>query len=260
MMYRANLEYRVRKIQKSKRRPTKEKAVERHPMTLDKFIYRGALLVVELTVLYLLYALVTGHARQPAANAGMRAQELTTSLLQCLLGMFAIHVPLLVQRLAAIRLPGALCALFYLFVLGATVLGEVFSLYYLIPCWDSILHMASGVMAGMLGSIFIVYYFRKKALSGMASPLLVAIGAVCFSLCLGVVWEIYEFCADSLLGLNMQKAMLQNGTGLVGTAALADTMKDLMIDFAGALVAGGSAYLSLKHKKRWLYAYLDKAP
>ena len=65
---------------------------------------------------------------------------------------------------------------------------------------------------------------------------------------LGVFWEIYEFTFDGILRLNMQKFMLENGTQLIGRAALLDTMKDLIVDCLGAFIMSFVGYLSLRYK------------
>ena len=52
---------------------------------------------------------------------------------------------------------------------------------------------------------------------------------------LGTIWEIFEFAMDWFLGINMQKS------GLV------DTMTDLMINAAGALLAAIFGYLYVNH-------------
>ncbi|HBD64559.1 MAG TPA: hypothetical protein DC038_09010 [Clostridiales bacterium] len=67
------------------------------------------------------------------------------------------------------------------------------------------------------------------------SPFFVALFAFCFALASGAVWEIYEFLADCVLGTNMQKFMLGDGTVLVGQAALRDTMTDLIVDALSSL-------------------------
>ena len=69
---------------------------------------------------------------------------------------------------------------------------------------------------------------------------------------LGVVWEIYEFTFDGLLGLNMQKFALEGGADLIGRAALVDTMKDLIVDCLGALIMSIIGYISLIYKKGWV--------
>lgn len=45
--------------------------------------------------------------------------------------------------------------------------------------------------------------------------------------------------------------MLDNGTALIGQAALQDTMKDIIVDAIGALVMSTIGYISLKYKKGW---------
>ena len=69
---------------------------------------------------------------------------------------------------------------------------------------------------------------------------------------MGVLWEIYEFSFDGLLGLNMQKFALENGANLVGRMALRDTMKDLIVDSVGAFIVSLIGYISIKYKKGWL--------
>ena len=46
--------------------------------------------------------------------------------------------------------------------------------------------------------------------------------------------------------------MLDNGTALIGQAALQDTMKDIIVDAIGALVMSTIGYISLKYKKGWV--------
>ena len=69
---------------------------------------------------------------------------------------------------------------------------------------------------------------------------------------MGALWEIYEFSADALFDTNMQKFALDDGTPLVGQAALKDTMKDIIVDTLGALVMSVVGYISLKYKKGWI--------
>ena len=68
---------------------------------------------------------------------------------------------------------------------------------------------------------------------------------------IGALWEIYEFTGDGLFGLNMQKYMLENGTQLVGRAALGDTMKDIIVDVLGSLLASVIGFFSIRKGKGW---------
>ena len=234
--------------------------IKRKPIAFERIAYHGCLSVSILSVAYLLMTFVTGKSWFPYMHVASSPSELTLSLLQCILGAAALFLPLLLKKITKIKMPDTLCTSFYLFILGATVLGEVFTLYYRVPCWDSILHFSSGIMTGMLGSLIILDFLQRKKCSQLITPVVVAISAACFALCVGVIWEIYEFAADSLLGLNMQKFLLQDGTALIGKAALWDTMKDLFVDFAGALVAAICAHSSIKKQQGWLYGYMETTP
>ena len=234
--------------------------IKKKPIAWERITFHGCFSISMLSVVYLLMTFATGKSWFPMISVATNPSELTLSLLQCVLGTAALFLPLLLQKITKIKMPDSLCAFFYLFILCSTVLGEVFSLYYRIPCWDSLLHFSSGIMIGMLGSILILDFVQRKKCSQLITPMMVAVSAVCFALCIGMFWEIYEFAADSLLGLNMQKFLLQDGTALIGKAALMDTMKDLIVDFAGALVAAVCAHASIKKQQGWLYRYMETTP
>jgi len=61
-----------------------------------------------------------------------------------------------------------------------------------------------------------------------------------------------------VLGVNMQKFALENGTLLSGRLAVVDTMQDLIVDSIGAFVMSIIGYISLKHKKGWVEKLLIK--
>jgi hypothetical protein len=56
----------------------------------------------------------------------------------------------------------------------------------------------------------------------------------------GTLWEIFEFLMDWGLGFNMQRSGLN------------DTMTDLMINCAGALVAAGFGFLYVRKGERFI--------
>lgn len=142
--------------------------------------------------------------------------------------------------------------LYIAFLYCAIFLGEVRSFYYAVPYWDTILHTMSGAMLGALGFSMIAIFNNAERIPLNLSPVFIAVFAFCFALAMGAVWEIYEFTMDSVFGTNMQKYMLDNGTALIGQAALQDTMKDIIVDAIGALVMSTIGYISLKYKKGWV--------
>lgn len=138
--------------------------------------------------------------------------------------------PSLLRRHTRLYLPFEL----ELFIVGFTFLtlflGSLNNFYERISWWDSLLHFQSGILLGFIGFI-LVYLLNGGAPKRLTlSPFFLAFFAVCFSMAMSVVWEIYEFTADSLFGFNMQRS------GLV------DTMKDLIVNTVGALVVASAAY------------------
>lgn len=173
-------------------------------------------------------------------------------LSQCVLGVIAMLLPGLLKHKLRIDIPSNMLILYTLFLYSAIYLGEVKSFYYNVPNWDNILHTFSGAMIGALGFSIVTLLNKTDEVPISLSPIFVALFSFCFAVTLGVVWEFYEFIFDGLLGLNMQKFALENGTELVGRAALVDTMIDLFVDAIGALIISIIGYISLKYNKGWI--------
>ena len=217
--------------------------IEDKPAKSERLVFRGCQFISALSSLYLTFSFLTENLKNVAFL------DFLMSLLQCFLGTAILYVPAFVKKVAKIDIPDALCSFFYIFVICGTILGEAFSFYYAIPYWDSLLHFSSGIMVGMLGNILVVKFLQKRDCEKLISPVVIVVSIMCFSICVGVVWEFFEFATDSFLGVNMQKWRLQDGTSLIGQAALIDTMKDLILDSLGAAVAAVSACSSLMKQK-----------
>lgn len=179
-------------------------------------------------------------------------------IIQCVLGMAAILIPGLIQEKKKLEIPNKMYFLYLIFLYCAICLGEIRSFYYRIPNWDTILHTFSGGMLGALGFSFVSLFNNEENFHLKLTPFFVAIFSFMFAIMLGVFWEVYEFAFDGLLGLNMQKFMLESGEQLIGRAALADTMEDLIVDMIGAFVISVIGYISLKYKKGWVEAMIIK--
>ena len=170
-------------------------------------------------------------------------------LVQCLLGLVVSLLPSFISRRWKIILPNTIYVLYFVFLYCAIYLGEVFEFYYLIPHWDTMLHAFSGAMLGALGFVLVDLLNSDKQVKVSLSPFFVSLFAFCFALAMGALWEIYEFSFDAILGLNMQKAYTKQGIPLVGTAALADTMKDIIIDALASILIALLGYFSNKRKR-----------
>ena len=171
-------------------------------------------------------------------------------LLQCILGIIVMFIPSFVERKLSIDIPNNMEITYFIFLYCAIYLGEVRNFYYLIPYWDVILYAFSGAMLGALGFSLVCYFNDTDFFEINLSPFFIALFAFCFALAAGVVWEIYEFLADSLIGTNMQKFIIADGTVLVGHAALKDTMKDLIVDAISSLIITIIGYCTIKNNNK----------
>lgn len=211
----------------------------------------SVLLSFVIPAVYLVVRIISGDNMLDSPG-GRGREDYVLMLLQCLLGVAAILVPVSMMRRWDIQMPRVMFLLYVAFLYCAIFLGEVQSFYYNVPHWDTLLHICSGAMLGSLGFSMIAVFNNTERIPVNLSPLFVAAFAFCFALALGGVWEIYEFTADCVLGTNMQKFALDDGTVLVGQAALSDTMKDIIMDAIGALATSGIGYISLKYQKGWI--------
>ena len=206
------------------------------------------------------------------------------SMALCGLSLFLMILPSIVSRRLKIVLPSTLEIIILLFIFAAEVLGEINSFYMRVPHWDTMLHTINGFLCAAIGFCLVDMMNREEKFSFKLSPLYLAIVSFCFSMTVGVIWEFFEFGADQLLGLDMQKdavihaidsVMLdptrsntvihirdivdtivvhsdgtQEALNLGGylDVGIIDTMKDLLVNFVGALVFSFIGFFYVKHK------------
>ena len=94
------------------------------------------------------------------------------------------------------------------------------------------LHSSSAVLIGIVGFLSIYVFHMTKRVN--LDPIYFAIITLSLAVTVGTLWEIFEFLADWLFDLNMQKS------GLI------DTMTDLIVNLIGAIIASSSAYAYVK--------------
>ncbi len=223
----------------------------------EKLVFFTVLITLVASAAWVIVAMIVAPAETSEPHVRVKS-DYVLMLLQCLLGVVAIWLPSWLERRFRILVPSKMVILYVLFLYGAIYLGEVKNFYYLIPHWDTILHAFSGVMLGALG-FSVVNLLNKTARVPLSlSPAFVALFALSFAVTVGVLWEVYEFCADGLFGTNMQKFGPQDGAAFLGRDALRDTMLDLVVDTVGAAVVSLIGYLSLKLKNGWLESLLLK--
>lgn len=219
----------------------------------QKLLSYFVLITLILTTIFLIFEINDAPTVADSTESFVRLKsDYALMLSQCILGIVAMLLPGMLENKFKIAIPSYMLILYTIFLYAAIYLGEVRSFYYNVPNWDNILHTFSGAMIGALGFSIVTLLNNTEEVPMNLSPLFVALFSFCFAVTLGVVWEFYEFTFDGLLGLNMQKFALEDGTQLIGRAALTDTMIDLFVDAVGALIISIIGYISLKYNKGWI--------
>ncbi len=234
---------------------TKEQRSEKFKNVLGLWVLISFLV----PVIFLVFKIISIDSGNIVDGNQRTKSDYVLMLIQCLLGIMAMVIPNMVVKKKNIQIPSNMYIFYLIFLYCSIFLGEVRDFYYKIPEWDTILHTFSGVMIGALGFSFVSMFNKTEDLHLKLSPFFVALFAFMFAVTLGVIWEIYEFTFDGLLGLNMQKFMVEPGDiMLVGRAALEDTMEDLIVDTLGALFISVAGYFSLKLKNGWIEKFMIK--
>lgn len=181
----------------------------------------------------------------------LRFQWLEAALIA---GIFILTlVPARVGRGLGINFPPEFEILAIAFVFASLFLGEVHGYYVHYWWWDAVLHTTSGFLLGLFGFTLVFVLNQSDRVPFQLSPAFVCLFAFCFALALGTLWEVFEFAMDQWFGLNMQKS------GLV------DTMGDLIVDTAGALVVSLMGYAYLRYDREsfvitWLRSFVEHNP
>ncbi|MGI6012334.1 MAG: hypothetical protein ACOX8H_12705 [Ruminococcus sp.] len=198
-----------------------------------------------------------------------------------ILTLLLLFVPSLIQVSFKIELPTTLEIIIMLFIFSAEILGEIHEFYIIIPFWDTILHTLNGFLAAAIGFSMVVLLNDNKKIMFNLSPVFLALVAFCFSMTIGVVWEFFEFAMDRFFLLDMQKDtvvhtissvlldpkggntpyMIENignvmldgrdlGLGGYLDIGLIDTMKDLLVNFVGAVCFSFIGFFYVKKRGR----------
>ena len=197
----------------------------------------------------------------------------------CLLTLVLLVMQSLIQLNLKIEFPTTLEIIILLFIFAAEILGEIQEYYLKIPNWDVVLHTMNGFLMAAIGFSLVDVLNREEKMKFELSPVFMSLTAFAFSMTVGVLWEFFEYGMDTFFGLDMQKdtvihtirsvtlnpdgenipAVIQgiqdtivNGESLgVGgylDIGLHDTMEDLLVNFAGALLFSIIGYFYIKKK------------
>lgn len=212
------------------------------------------------------------------------------SVFLCGLTLVLFLLPTVFERTLMIDLPNTMEIIIMLFIFAAEILGEISSFYTTFKGWDTILHTLNGFLCAAIGFALVDMLNRTEKFSLSLSPVFMSIVAFCFSMTIGVLWEFFECSMDQLFLLDMQKDTILNtiasvsldptggnsrivikdivdtivvtadgqqislGLGGYLDVGILDTMKDLFVNFIGAVVFSIIGYFYVKSRGKGKFA------
>ncbi len=209
----------------------------------------------------------------------------------CLLTLVLMVMPSILQVTFKVEFPSVLEIIILFFIFAAEILGEIQSFYIHFPYWDTILHTLNGFLCAAIGFSLVELLNRHRRQHFNLSPLFLAIVAFSFSMTIGVLWEFFEYGMDTFFKMDMQKDTVihtisstyldstkQNlrvlipeieeviingqplGVGGYLDIGLIDTMKDLLVNFVGAIIFAVLGYFYMKRQNKSVIMSLVPTP
>lgn len=208
----------------------------------------------------------------------------------CALTLILFTIPTILDKKFSIELPNTLEVIILLFIFSAEIMGEINAYYLKLSYWDTMLHTINGFLMAAIGFALIDILNRSDKVSFSLSPMFVALSAFCFSMTTGVLWEFFEWSGDMFFLTDMQKdtwlpvvtsvefnpaginkaitipfnELVTSGKlteyGAYLDVGLHDTMKDMFVNFIGAVVFSiiGIIYIKNRGKGNFAKRFIPK--
>lgn len=206
----------------------------------------------------------------------------------CIVALLLFTLPTIISETFRVGIPTLLEILIYLFIYSSAILGEINNFYGIIPFWDTLLHTLNGFLCAGIG-FSLIDLLNQNSKKVNLSPLYIAIVAFCFSMTIGILWEFFEFSADKIVRTDMQKDRIIQSISTVELnpngenspvkidsikktvlyleneetvtiedgyldIGIIDTMKDLFVNFIGAILFSVIGFLYIKNRNKYKFA------
>lgn len=212
---------------------------------------------------YLLQVLTLMTAIASLVMYIVKREDLETTanqIFMCVMALICINIPAFLEKRFKFYIPNYISIILYVFIFAHYVLGEVLRVYDHSIVFDKILHTTSGVIMSFIGFSFIFMLNKINPEKMKLSPFFIVLFTFCFTMTTEYVWELFEYSADRLLDLNMQRwqdgitETLENGSVISSVpygSGLKDTMGDMAVNILGCLGVCVYALVGMKLKPDW---------
>lgn len=206
----------------------------------------------------------------------------------CLLTLILITLPFVIEKTFKLKLPTLLETIIIIFIFSAEILGEINNFFNIFKHWDTMLHTINGFICAGVG-FSLVELLHKNSKKIKLSPSYLLLVSFTFSMTIGVIWEFCEYGMDKIFLTDAQKDTqiteissvylneegkntsiilkdieytiiyskdeegnsIETRIGGYLDIGINDTMKDLMVNFLGAIIFNLLAYLYIKDQEKW---------
>lgn len=206
----------------------------------------------------------------------------------CILTLVLFTGPIIVKNKLHIGLPKTLEIIIYLFIFSSAILGEIQNFYGIFKHWDTLLHTLNGFLCAAVGFSLVDILNRREDIDINMTPIFMVVVSISFSMTVGVLWEFIEFGVDTYLNKDMQKDRVINtiNSKALGNLeenelikiedidktiiyydnykkqymidgyldiGLLDTIKDLFVNFVGAVIFSLLGYLYVRDRDEFRF-------
>ena len=169
--------------------------------------------------------------------------------------LIVICLPFALKKIFKVTFSRVASTVYYLFIFLSAFLGNILELYNTTPAWDMVIHFLMGALIAVY-SIYLLNGTIYKKDKSRHNLFFTIVFMILFSVGIGALWEIWEFCGDIIFGLNSQRFLDASLTPLVGQQALLDTMIDICMDTLGAITGVLFTLVMIKVNKRFLKSFV----
>lgn len=220
---------------------------------------------------------------------GQALNQNWNNVLLCIITLILFTFPSFISKKFNITFPEPLEIIVYIFIFSAEILGEIQNFYGIFTHWDTILHTLNGFLCGAIGFSLVDILNSNENIKINMSPAFAALVAFSFSMTVGIMWEFCEYSVDRYFKKDMQKDRIidhfqsvkinpdgeniplevnditkteiyyNKGKELMVVEGgyldigLNDTMKDLFVNFLGALVFSIFGYLYVLNRDEYRF-------
>ncbi|MDR2654888.1 MAG: hypothetical protein LBC56_02280 [Oscillospiraceae bacterium] len=162
------------------------------------------------------------------------------ALLYSIAAPFLLFIPLLAYRLFRLAPVPELTVAVIAFCFFAYLIGIAFAVYRKNFWYDKVIHGFAGAFFALVGMAAFYYLKADKKIEWERDRRILEWFSFAFSLLIGVFWEIFEFAAWKITGIDTQHVL---ATGVD------DTMLDLIACFGGSLFIAFCINRSFRQEK-----------